>query len=171
MHSLIRQATSGDFETITSIYNQAIREGGFTGDIEPVTLESRESWYADHINSYRVFVIEERGSVVGYISISPYRKGRGAFRNTCEISYYLFSHARGKGLGKRLLCHAIDYAQAAGFRVIVAILLACNDRSIKLLKGFKFSESGRICEAASIGNERIDHLYMSLRVHDQKITE
>ncbi len=171
MHPLNRQATSGDIEIITSIYNQAIREGGLTGDLEPVTLESRESWYADHINSYRVFVIEERGSVVGYISISPHRKRRRAFRNTCEISYYLFSHARGKGLSKRLLCHAIDFAQTADFRIIVAILLACNDRSIKLLKSFKFSESGRICEAASIGNERIDHLNMSLRVHDENITE
>jgi phosphinothricin acetyltransferase len=161
---MIRQATSSDLETINSIYNEAIREGGFTGDIEPVTLESREYWYSDHINSYRIFVIQEQDAVVGYVSVSPYRKGREAFRNTCEISYYLFSHARGKGLGKKLLSHAIDYARAAGFRVIVAVLLGCNERSIKLLKSFKFSESGRICEAACIGNELVDHLYMSLLV-------
>ncbi|MFN9624502.1 MAG: GNAT family N-acetyltransferase [Cyanobacteriota bacterium] len=170
MSFVIRQATSDDIETMASIYNEAILEGGFTGDIEPVTLESRESWFSDHINPYRVFVIQVQDAVVGYISISPYRKGRQAFGNTCEISYYLFSHARGKGLGKRLLGHAIDYAQTAGFRVVVALLLACNDRSIRLLKSFGFSESGRIPEAACIGTELVDHLYMSLQVKDQKIT-
>lgn len=145
---MIRQATSGDIETITSIYNEMIRKGGFTGDLEPFMPESRESWFSDHINSYRIFVIQEQGAVVGYVSISPYKKGREAFRNTCEISCYLFSHARGKGLGKQLLCHAIDYSRIAGFRVVVAILLACNGRSISLLMSFKFSESARICEAA-----------------------
>jgi L-amino acid N-acyltransferase len=167
---MIREASDGDIETMTMIYNEAIREGGFTGDLEPVTLASRAAWYSDHTNSYRVFVIEEQGSVVGYVSISPYRKGRQAFRNTCEISYYILSHARGKGLGKKLVSHAIDYARAAGFRVIVAILLACNARSISLLQAFRFTESGRIHEAASIGDALVDHLYMSLRVHDQGIT-
>jgi L-amino acid N-acyltransferase YncA len=167
---MIRQATSADIDTITRIYNEAILEGGFTGDIEPVTLESRQSWYLDHINSYRIFVLQEAGAVVGYVSISPYRKGREAFRHTCEISYYLFSHVRGKGLGKKLLSHAIDYAQIAGFRVIVAIVLGCNDRSIKLLQRFQFSESGRICKAAIVGNELVDHLYMSLLVNDQATT-
>ena len=56
------------------------------------------------------------------------------------------------------------------FRAIVAILLAFNDRSIKLLKSCKSSESGRRCEAAIIENELVYHLSMSLRAHDEKIT-
>jgi RimJ/RimL family protein N-acetyltransferase len=69
-----------------------------------------------------------------------------------------------------LLGHAIDYAKTAGFRVIVAIALGWNDRSIKFLKRYKLSESGRICKAAIIRNQLVDHLYMSLLVNDQVIT-
>ena len=158
---MIRRATSSDVAAITGIYNQAIAEGGFTGDTVPVSIQHQEAWFADHQHRYAIFVAEDGGSVVGYVALSPYRKGRPAFSNTCELSYYISRNFRRRGLGKELVSHAIETATRSGFKVAVAILLGSNQASIRLLERFNFSECGRVPAAATIGNDFVDHLYMA----------
>jgi L-amino acid N-acyltransferase YncA len=158
---MIRHASSFDIAMITSIYNEAVAEGGLTGDLVPVSLESRQAWFSEHQSPYAIFVIEDGGLVVGYFSLSPYRKGRQAFSKTCEISYYVSRQHRDRGIGKKLIAHAIEHARALKFSVVVAILLGCNQRSIKLLERFDFRECGRVPNAAYINGSFVDHLYMS----------
>ena len=83
---MIRKAIPADIESIATIYNEAIREGGFTGDLEPLSIENRQAWYRDHQDPYAIFVTVLDDSVVGYAALSPYRQGRNAFSQTCEIS-------------------------------------------------------------------------------------
>jgi L-amino acid N-acyltransferase YncA len=158
---MIRNATLADIESIAAIYNEAILEGGLTGDLEPVSSENRRAWYSDHQAPYAIFVTVLDGSVVGYAAISPYRKGRGAFNETCEISYYLFRRHRGGGFGKALINHAIEYARQSGFRIVLAFILECNQRSIELLMGLDFSIRGRLPNAANINQEHVDHIYLA----------
>jgi phosphinothricin acetyltransferase len=158
---MIRNATPADIESIAAIYNEAILEGGFTGDLEPVSIENRRAWYSDHQAPCAIFVTVLDGSVVGYAAISPYRKGRGAFNETCEISYYVFREYRGRGFGKALINHAIGYARQSGFRIILAFILDCNQRSIDLLMGLDFSIRGRLPNAANINEEHVDHIYLA----------
>lgn len=163
---MIRQATRNDVAAMTSIYNEAVAEGGLTGDLSPVSLESRQAWFSEHQKRYAIFVIQVHDKVAGYVSVSPYRKGRAAFDQTAEISYFLSRNQRGQGLGKQLLAHGMDYARTSGFRVLVAILLGGNQRSIKLLERFGFFEAGRVRHAACIGSEYVDHLFMSHQLAD-----
>jgi L-amino acid N-acyltransferase len=95
------------------------------------------------------------------VALSAYRGGRGAFRDTCEISYYFASRCRGLGLGKASIHHAIEQARNSGFRTMVAMILASNRRSIDILLRFGFQVSGTIPNAASINGTFIDHLYLS----------
>jgi phosphinothricin acetyltransferase len=161
---MIRNATPADIESIAAIYNEAILEGGFTGDLEPVSIENRRAWYSDHQAPYAIFVTVLGGSVVGYAALSPYRKERGAFNETCEISYYLFRQYRGRGLGKALINHAIGCAKLSGFRIILALVLECNQRSVGLLMGLTFSIRGRLPNVARINKKHVDHIYLSLSI-------
>jgi L-amino acid N-acyltransferase YncA len=162
---MIRNATPADIERMTAIYNEIILEGGgFTGDLEPLSIENRRAWYSDHQGRYSIFVKVIDGSVVGYAAISPYRKGRSAFNETCEISYYLASDHRGRGFGKELVNHAIETAKHSGFRTFLAIVLECNQRSIDLLFGLGFSTLGRLPKAAKIDGDHFDHVYLSRRI-------
>jgi phosphinothricin acetyltransferase len=158
---MIRRATLADLESITVIYNEVILEGGFTGDLKPLSIESRRAWFLDHQDRYSILVKSIGDSLVGYASLSPYRSSRNAFNETCEISYYLASQHRGLGFGKELVGHAIERAGHLGFRVIVAMILECNQRSIDLLLKFGFSISGRLPNAAKINGEYLDHVYLS----------
>lgn len=161
---MIRTATPLDVERITQIYNEAILEGRLSGYLEPLTTENRRAWLLGHQSPYVVFVTAEANEVVGYAALSPYRGGRGAFSETCELSYY-FAHAhRGRGLGTTLIDHAIAQAAKSGFRLIVALVLECNRRSVDVLAKRGFAISGRLPQAASIDGERFDHLYLSRRV-------
>jgi L-amino acid N-acyltransferase len=158
---MIRKAIPADIESIAGIYNEAIREGGFTGDLEPLSIENRVAWYREHQEPYAVFVTVLDNSVVGYAALSPYRQGRNAFSQTCEISYYFSNQHRGLGLGMESINHAIEHAKHSGFRLIVAMVLQCNQRSIDLLAKLDFTISGRLSNAAKINAEYFDHLYLS----------
>jgi L-amino acid N-acyltransferase YncA len=157
---MIRNASPADIEDIVVVYNEAVLEGRLTGDLEPVSIEDRRTWYFEHQGRYAIFVKVVGGTVVGYAAISPYRKGRNAFHETCEISYYLSRQHRSKGFGRELIDYAIEQARNSGFRLILAMILECNQRSIDVLAGAGFSILGRLPNAARIGEEYFDHFYL-----------
>jgi phosphinothricin acetyltransferase len=159
--AMIRDAEPADVAAITDIYNEAIREGGLTGQLKPLSLDDRHAWFAAHRGRYGVFVKIVGGAVVGYSALSLYRGGRGAFVETCEISYFLASGARGCGFGRDLISHAMQRAAGAGFRLMVAMALDCNRRSVAILHKYGFVESGRIPGAARIDGVYVDHVYLS----------
>jgi|SoiMethySBSTD1v2_1073268.scaffolds.fasta_scaffold75241_2 L-amino acid N-acyltransferase YncA len=159
--TMIRKAIPADIESIARIYNEAIREGGFTGDLEPLSIENRQAWYRDHQDPYAILVTVLDDFVVGYAALSPYRRGRNAFSQTCEISYYFANQHRGLGLGVELINHAIELAGHSGFRLVVAMVLQSNQRSIDMLIKFGFTISGRLPNAAKINTDYVDHLYLS----------
>lgn len=161
---MIREATPDDVEPMRAIYNEAIAEGGFTGDLDPLTAANRMAWFKDHAKPYGIFVKVVNGEVGGYVTLSPYRKGRRAFAGTCEISYYLGSRHRGRGLGKVLVRRALREAGARGFATVLAVILACNERSIGLLLREGFEVCGRLPGVAWIGGERVDHVYLALQL-------
>ena len=158
---MIRAATPADLQSITDIYNEAIAEGGFTGDLDPLSLENRRAWFGEHQAPYAVFVKTVAGAVAGYAALSPYRKGRRAFAGTCEISYYVARPRRGAGIGGELVRHALERAGALGFTTVLAVILECNGRSIALLRKAGFAISGRLPRVARIEGEYLDHLYLS----------
>jgi phosphinothricin acetyltransferase len=166
---MIRTATLADVDRIAAIYNEAVLEGKLTGDLEPLSTENRHAWLIAHRDPHAVFVAVEADCVVGYAAISPYRNGRQVFSETCELSYYFARAHRGRGLGTALIDHAMGYAVDAGFRLIVALILECNQRSVDVLTRRGFSISGRMPQAANIGGDRFDHLYLSRLVTPERI--
>lgn len=140
---ILRTAQDSDLPGIVAIYNQAVREQFCTGDTQPVSVEGRRDWFDQHTaETYPIFVVEDSGVLLGWCSLSPYRPGRGALRTTAEISYYIDSVQRGKGLGNRLVQHALTEAPTLGFTHLLAILMDVNTASIRLLEKFSFQQWG-----------------------------
>src|SRR6056297_4268201 len=78
----IRQATRGDLHRLTAIYNQAVEAGLRTADTRTHAPVERKDWLESHLNSpkHPVFLASVSEEIAGYLSISPYRKGREALR-------------------------------------------------------------------------------------------
>ncbi len=163
--SHIRLATDVDVEALTAIYNQAIELRSATADTEPVSADNRRAWLATHSHDhYPVFVAEEAGDVVGYCSLSAYRPGRGALRHTAEISYYIHKDHRGRGIGSRLIQHALEQCSQLNLKTLFAILLDINADSVRILEKFGFQQWGHLPGVADFDGTECGHLYYGLRV-------
>ena len=154
-----------DLASITRIYNQAVRQGFCTAHLEEVSLKKQELWLQEHeADRFPVLILEAKEVVIGWLSLSPYRKGRQAFAAVAEVSYYLDQEWQGQGQGSYLLNYAIRKAPDWGFQVLIAILLDRNPASLALLQKFGFREWGRMPELAVIGDQKADHLYYGLKL-------
>jgi L-amino acid N-acyltransferase YncA len=101
---IIRLAQLDDLPAIVDIYNPSIPSQRATGDTQPVRVEDRLAWFAEHRPAeHPIFVSEVDGQVVGWCSLSPYRPGRAALRFTSEISYYITSAFHRQGIGTALV--------------------------------------------------------------------
>jgi len=153
-----------DLEAVNEIYNQAVGLKFSTAHTHPLSLDERLEWFGEHDDRYPVFVWEENGTVAGWISFSPYRKGRQALQSTAEISYYVHTRFHRMGIGSRLLEYAIAKAPGLKFRNLIAILLEPNAASIALLRKFGFELWGDMPAIAEINGGKFNHQYYGLRI-------
>jgi phosphinothricin acetyltransferase len=147
----IRIAIPNDLEQIIAIYNQAVLRGNCTADIEPLPVTERKEWFLEHTpEHYPIFVMEgnNHDEVWGWCSLSAHRKGRKALRHVAEISYYVDEKQQRKGIGRKLMVHALEKAPAHGLHNLFAILLDTNTISSALLEKHGFKQWGHLPEIA-----------------------
>lgn len=164
----IRIARLDDLEAIVDIHNQAIAAGQKTADTTPVTVDDRKEWFEAHApGSYPIVVAEEDDGVLGYLTISAYRPGRMAVRHTAEVSYYVHFEHHGKGVGSRLLRHAIDLCPGIQVKTLIAILIDSNRVSVRLLEKHGFEKWGYMPRVAEFNGVEFGHLYYGLRINER----
>lgn len=163
--SRIRIAQPLDLESIVSIYNFAVRAGFETADTTELNWPKRISWFKSHDpENYPIFIYKEEGVIAGWISISPYRRGRHALRFTVEISYYVHPDYKRKVIGSKLVLHAIAEARKRKYKSIFAIILDRNEASIQLLIKHGFSQWGHLPNIADFDGKECGQVYYGLRL-------
>ena len=165
MQMNIRVAHHDDLPRIVEIYNQAVLLRWATADLAPVTVASRQRWFNDHDpESWPIWVAEERGSIRGWSSLSAYRSGRMALRYTAEISYYVDSTQRRKGIASTLIQHVIDECPDLEIKNLFSLLLEHNTPSIRILEKFGFAKWGHMPDVAEFDGKTCGHLIYGRRV-------
>ena len=162
---MIRLAKIDDLPAVVEIYNQAIPSKQSTGDTQPVRIEDRMAWFAEHrADEYPIFVADLDGGVAGWCSLSPYRPGRAALRFTAEISYYIASAYHRRGIGTALIEHALAACPALQIRHLFAIVLEGNQASLRLLQKMGFEQWGYLPKVADFDGKEVGHLYFGRHV-------
>jgi putative acetyltransferase len=123
----IRPATNADGEMVRGLIFAVLREHGFTPDPggKDADLTDLEASYLRPGGSFDV-LLDPGGEVVGTVGLCPLGDGR------CELrKMYLAAPCRGRGLGRRLLQHALDRARQLGFRrveleTVTSLVAACR---------------------------------------------
>jgi L-amino acid N-acyltransferase YncA len=160
----IRLPEENDLAAINTIYNQAIDER-LTADMAPISMAARRTWFIEHDSkTYPVFVYEINNQVVAWLSFSKYRPGRGAFKKTAEISYYVHNHFRQLGIGTKLIQFAKQHAIQYGFKNLLAMVLEWNTGSIRLLKKNGFEQWGLLPRVADFEGAICGHLYFGINL-------
>jgi L-amino acid N-acyltransferase YncA len=156
LHIVYRDANMEDLPAIVDIYNSTVESRMVTADTEPVTVESKISWFNDHSPSKRpLWIIEnENHETVGWASFQSFY-GRPAYNATVEISIYLDSSQRGKGVGKQVLQRCIDVAPNYEVKTLLGFIFAHNEPSLNLFYKLGFEDWATLPNIANLdGIER-----------------
>jgi ribosomal protein S18 acetylase RimI-like enzyme len=145
----IRAYQPGDLETM-----QRITVAGFDGTAIEQHIErlcgtidghdwrwrkAREIEEDCRANPHGVFVAEERGKVCGFITTRVDRNaGKGRIPNLA-----VEASAQGRGLGRQLIEHALNYFRAEGLAAAVIETMANNEAGQHLYPSCGFSEIAR----------------------------
>ena len=147
---LLRPAARADLPRLTEIYNYYVANTPVTFDVEPYTIEGRQSWFAQFAAAgrYRLLVAEESGIVLGYTGTTRFRP-KAAYETTVETTIYCDPNATGKGIGTRLYAALFEALRGEDIHRFVAGYALPNPATAAIHSrfGFKvvgvFSENGR----------------------------
>ena len=163
----IRDAVEGDLPAIVEIYNSTIPSRVVSADLAPISVGDREAWFWAHGPERRpLWVADEEGEVVGWLSLGDFFDGRPAYHATAEIGVYVREDRRGGGLGRRLLREAIDRGPALGIKTLTAGVFAHNEPSLELFTLFGFEEWARFPKVAELDGVERDLLILGLRIQE-----
>ena len=131
--------------------------------MDEFTTDERVAWFNEHHpDSYPIYVAELENVVMGFGTISPYRRGRRAMDKVAEVSFFLDYNYHKRGIGSALLKYMMADCPRLGIDSLIAILLGTNDSSIALLKKYGFDEWGRMPEIIHFEDIICDHLYYGI---------
>jgi L-amino acid N-acyltransferase YncA len=130
--TLIRDLEPLDWPEVARIFEDGIRSGNATFELEP---PSWEAW--DEAHSQIRVVAELDGRVVGWAALSP-KTSRCCYRGVAESSVYVEAAAQGRGVGRALLADLIARSEAAGIWTLEAGIFPENKASLRLHLGCGF---------------------------------
>lgn len=160
-----RNATLDDLPAIVEIYNSTIPGRMVTADIVPLKPEDKLSWFNKHNPQSRpIWIVQdEQEQIIGWVSFQDFY-GRPAYKGTAEISMYLAEKFRGKGLGKKILAHAISKCPALGIDTLLGFIFKHNTISLRLFSEMGFEEWADLKDIALIENQRYSLIIMGKKI-------
>lgn len=162
---LIRVANQMDLPALIEIYNQAIEAGHQTAHLDPVTVASRQTWFDEHMERDQLLLVSvDEDQVLGYLTLSAYRRGRRALQKTKEVSMYIHRDYQRRGIASALLEYALELCIKMDITSLMTIMLATNQPSIAFFKNKGFEVWGQLPGVAEIENKPVDQIYMGRQV-------
>lgn len=148
----LRPATNADCAAVTELIFSILAEYGLKPDPGGIDsdLSDFDAHYASRGGCFDVLVDDDDdGRIIGTVAL--YRVDE----RTCELrKMYLHRAARGRGLGRRLLEHALGEARRLGFRRVTLETASVLTEAVTLYRRFGFCPftpehwSAQRCDAA-----------------------
>jgi L-amino acid N-acyltransferase YncA len=154
----IRKMEQKDLIEVLKIYQEGINTGMATFE---TNVPSEQVWNEKHHATLR-FVAEEHNKVVGWIAISPVST-RTVYSGVGEVSVYILSDSKGKGIASKLFEILIEESEKAGFWTLQSSIFAINTSSIQLHKKMGFRIVGTREKIAQLHGKWHDTVIMEKR--------
>lgn len=158
-----RIAIREDLPQIVAIYNATIPSRLVTADLEPVSVQSRVQWFEDHSPDFRpLWAVESEGQVVGWLSFSSFY-GRPAYNKTAELSVYVHTDFRKRGIASYLLNQSFARAPGLGIDTLLGFIFGHNLSSLALFEKFGFARWGELPKVALLDGVERDVIIVGRR--------
>jgi ribosomal protein S18 acetylase RimI-like enzyme len=140
----IRPAHREDAPSIWRTIGPTIRAGEtYALERDMTEADALAYWLGD---DRETFVAEEDGEIVGTYYIRANRAGGG--KHICNCGYMTSAAATGRGVGRAMCQHSLDYAEQRGYRGMqFNFVVSTNTRAVALWEAFGFEIVGRLPQA------------------------
>lgn len=129
--------TSDHFQSVAEIYREGIATGNATFQRD---APAWDQWDKAHLQHSRIVAIDD-DEVVGWAALSPV-SSRSVYAGVAEVSIYIKSTHRGKGVGKKLLQHLITDSERNNIWTLQAGVFPENVASLNLHEQLGFRKIG-----------------------------
>ncbi|NQJ72753.1 N-acetyltransferase [Streptococcus suis] len=129
----IRSARLEDAADLVAIYAPYVETTAITFETEVPMVADFVSRIEKTLVKFPYLVAVEDGKIIGYAYASTYY-ARAAYDWTVELSVYVSSEARGKGIGSLLYAALEEELTARGFKNFLACIALPNPASLALHK-------------------------------------
>lgn len=164
MNYTIRQAAASDLPAILEIVNHDILHTTAIYDYEPRSLaEQTVIFQTKNEKGFPLYVVESEGEIVGFGTYDSFRTKIG-YRFTIEHSVYVKNGFAGKGIGALLLQKLIDTARQQNYHIMIGVIDASNENSIKFHERFGFQSMGILKEVGFKFDRWLDANLMTLKL-------
>ena len=154
----IRVMGGDDWPAVRQIYSEGIATGNAT--FETVVPEWAK-WDSGHVQNCRL-VAEGSQRILAWAALSPV-SGRCAYSGVAEVSVYVSSAARGRGVGKILLQSLIEQSERCGIWTLQAGIFPENVASLAVHQSCGFRQVGRRQRIGRLGGVWRDVLLLERR--------
>ncbi len=134
-----------DYDGVWEIFLDVISRGDVFSFL-PDTPKSdlRKLWFADNMDTF--VAVDNSGKIIGSYYIKPNQPGLG--NHIANGGYMVHPEVKGKGIGRLLCQHSIDFAREKGYSGMqFNMVVSTNASAVKLWKSFGFSIIGTIPQA------------------------
>ena len=124
---------------VHAIYEEGIATGNATFTTE---APAWDAWDTNHLAHSRLVAHDEAGALLGWAALSPV-SNRCVYGGVGEVSVYVGTAARGRGVGRQLLAALITESEANGIWTLQAGIFPENIASVRIHTAADFREVGR----------------------------
>jgi len=142
---ILRLARASDAEAFLAIYAPIVRDTPISFETEPPRVEEMRERIVKYLEPYPWLVLERDGVIDGYAYACAHRE-RKAYQWSVDVSCYVGTHARKRGVGKRLYIALLAILARQGFHGAFAGVALPNAASVALHESVGFREIGRYRE-------------------------
>ena len=137
----IRAARPDDAEAIQAIYAPVVRDTTISFELEPPTVEEMRQRVVSTIHLPWLVGVDDAGAVIGYVYAGKHRE-RAAYQWSVDVTAYVHSDHRGRGVGKALYARLFEQLIEAGYCQAFAGIALPNAGSVALHESVGFSPIG-----------------------------
>jgi len=138
----IREATTDDWPRIWPIFADIVEAGETYAYPTDLTSDQARDLWLERPPGLTV-VLEEEGQVLGSAKMGPNRPGRGSHIGTA--SFMVDAAARGRGVGRRLAEHCVQWHHDQGYRGIqFNAVVETNTAAVRLWQRLGFEIVGTV---------------------------
>lgn len=134
--------TEADWPQVWEFFDEIVQAGEtYAYPLDLTSEQARDLWTVRPPG--RTVVLEEDGIILGSATMGPNRPGRGSHVGTA--SFMVSPAARGRGVGRRLGEHVVQWHRDAGFRAIqFNAVVETNTAAVHLWQSLGFAIIGTV---------------------------